>query len=362
MRILLMLVAALSFLLAGSAFAFHDAGVADCAGCHTMHNSEDGQLVDPDALNGNAYLLVDATPSDVCLGCHETGSRGVLQVDPLNPGVEKGAGNFIFLLEDNMNDGHGGGDTLPDGSWDEPIPGYKAGHNVIAPGYGLLEDPTPTMASGPGGGYSKSLLGCSSCHDPHGNENFRLLYGAEPTIGGLYTFTAAAPIAEAIGRNDVESQATHTAYKSGMSAWCGNCHAGMHTATAGGKLVHNSGMPLGATIATFYGLYDGTTNFVNGVNGTPATSYLPEVAFEDAAMTTDYAGAPNAASQVSCITCHRAHASGAPNAGRWDFNVTLLMEDGDEAGSYKIPNPYDDNQRSLCNKCHGKDIRDHLPF
>jgi len=25
------------------------------------------------------------------------------------------------------------------------------------------------------------------------------------------------------------------------------------------------------------------------------------------------------------------------------------------SGSYKIPNPYDGGQRSLCNKCHSKD-------
>ncbi|MEZ4652413.1 MAG: hypothetical protein R3E12_02110 [Candidatus Eisenbacteria bacterium] len=50
----------------------------------------------------------------------------------------------------------------------------------------------------------------------------------------------------------------------------------------------------------------------------------------------------------------------APNAGRWDFNVTGLAEDGHESGSYTIPNPYDEFQRSLCNKCHKKDEFDAL--
>lgn len=361
MRSIIMVVAGICFLLAGTSFAFHDAGVAECAGCHTMHNSEDGALVDPNSPLGNPWLLKDATPSDVCLRCHETGSRGVFQTDPLNPSAEKGAGNFIFLTEDNMNDGHGGGDTLADGSWEDPIPGYKAGHNVIAPGFGLYEDPTPGMLNGPGGNYPKSMLGCSSCHDPHGNENFRLLYGAGPVNAGLYNFANAAPSADGINlRSAVEGPAMHTAYKGGMSAWCGNCHNGMHT--PGSRLIHKSGVAIGATMATFYGLYNGTTNFVNGVNGDPTLSYIPEVAFEDAGMTITSTAGPSASSQVSCITCHRAHASGAPNAGRWDFNVTLLAEDGDEAGSYKIPQPYDANQRSLCNKCHGKDANDHLPF
>ena len=69
MKRVLLITAALCFV-ASPVLAFHDHGVADCAGCHTMHNSEDGALVDPDSPNGNAWLLRDATPSDVCLGCH----------------------------------------------------------------------------------------------------------------------------------------------------------------------------------------------------------------------------------------------------------------------------------------------------
>lgn len=361
MRNTILLLAGLFFILAGSSFAFHDAGVADCGGCHTMHNSEDGALVDPESPSGNPYLLIDATPSDVCLTCHATGSRGVLQVDPLNPSPEKGAGNFIFLLEDNMNDGHGGGDTLADGSWANPIPGYKAGHNVIAPGHGLTVDPTAFPANaGPGGNFNKNWLGCSSCHDPHGNENFRLLYGADEIQDGLYEFVNPAPIAVGLSlRTQSEGLHTGTAYQSGMSAWCGNCHAGMHTASNGGALKHPSGVNLTPTIAAFYGTYNGTADMTGG---DPLTSYIPQVAFEDAARTVASTAGPSTSSQVSCITCHRAHASGAPNAGRWDFNLTLLDEDGVTANSYKIPQPYGPNQRSLCNKCHGKDIHDELPF
>jgi hypothetical protein len=58
------------------------------------------------------------------------------------------------------------------------------------------------------------------------------------------------------------------------------------------------------------------------------------------------------------MTCHRAHASSASDAGRWDFTITGLAEDGHESGSYTIPNPYDSGQRSLCNKCHTQDEYD----
>jgi hypothetical protein len=355
MKKLLMLTVGFCFLLSGAAFAFHDAGVADCAGCHTMHNSEDGTLIDPDSPNGNPWLLKDATPSDVCLSCHATGLGAVFGDDPLAPPRLIGAGNFVFLLEDNINDGHAGGDTLTDGSWANPIPGDAAGHSIVAPSRGVGAD--ATLSSAPGGTFPASELGCSSCHDPHGNTNFRMLYGAGRVVqDGLYTFTNAAPTATggpSLFFGGGESNALHTAYVDGMSGWCGNCHGDFHNNST--KLIHKSGSAIGGTISTAYNLYNGTSDLTGGAF---ATAYLAEVPFEDAANTTTSTNGTTATSKVMCLTCHRAHATSAPNAGRWDFNVPLLEEDGLESGSYVIPNPFDHNQRSLCNKCHAKDAYD----
>ena len=344
--------------IAAPALAFHDQGVADCGGCHTMHNSQDGVLVDPAHANGNAWLLKEATPSDVCLDCHaEEHLGGVFADDVLNPAPMKGAGNFIFLLEDNLNDGHGGGDVDSLGAWVNAIPGDAAGHNLNAPGHGLAPDNTLTKA--PGGTFPASVLGCSSCHDPHGNTDFRMLYGAGRVVqDGVATFTNPAPTAVGLSVfAGTESNSNHTAYQGGMSAWCGNCHGDFHA--NGTKLVHPSGVAMGQTIATTYGLYNGTAD---QQGGTAATSYLAAVPFEDPANTVSSTAGPSASSQVACITCHRAHASSAPDAGRWDFNVTFLDEDGVLSGSYAIPDPYNDvNQRSLCNKCHNKDAFDGNP-
>lgn len=357
MRKVLLLAMVLCFVLAGTSFAFHDAGVADCAGCHTMHNSQDGTLVDPDSPDGNPWLLVDANPSDVCLSCHASRLGEVFGTDPLAPPRLIGAGNFAFLLEDNINDGHGGGDTLADGSWENAIPGAQGGHSIIAPSMGVGADPVLTAA--PGGTFPASQLGCSSCHDPHGNTNFRMLYGATSIQDGLYTFTNAAPTAEggpSLFFGGGESQTLHTGYQGGMSAWCGNCHGDFHNNNT--KLIHPSGSTIGGSIATNYNLYNGTDAITGGV---AASAYLAEVPFEDAANTATSTAGPTAASQVMCLTCHRAHATSAPDMGRWDFGVTLLHEDGDESGSYEIPDPYSSiNQRSLCNKCHVKDVNDHL--
>ncbi len=332
------------------ALAFHDGGVAHCNGCHTMHNSQDGAPVDTANVDGNAYLLIRESPSDVCLSCHATSRGAVFANDVLNPAPERGAGNFIFLLEDNLNDGHGGGD--------DPIDGDAAGHNLNAPGYGLAPD--ATLGTAPGGTFNAENLGCSSCHDPHGNASFRLLHGVGSIQDDTYTFTNPAPDAEGLRLfGGGEGDSAHTAYRSGMSLWCGNCHNSFHNTSYPTVLKHPSGAALGATVASNYNSYNGTDDADGGLT---ATAYLNEVPFEDPGSETDMVAGPSSTSKVMCLTCHRAHASSARDAGRWDFDVTFLHEDGEESGSYQIPDPYASlNQRSLCNKCHVKDADD-APF
>lgn len=330
-----------------SGAAFHDRGVAHCNGCHTMHNSQDGAFVDPENPNGNAFLLASASPTDTCLQCHADRLGAVFPDDPLAPPTERGGGNFVFLLEDNINDGHGGGT--------DPIQGESSGHSVIAPSKGVGQD--SKLSHAPGGTFPSSVLGCSSCHDPHGNASFRMLYGVGVVKSGV-TFMNAAPEADGLGIFGAgESNSNHSAYQSGMSAWCANCHGDFHL-EAGGRLIHPSGSTLGGSIAEAYNLYNGTDDQTGGIQ---ATAYLAAVPYEDASMTTDSELGPTAASRVMCLTCHRAHASSAPDSGRWDFSVTLLEEDGLESGSYAIPDPYaSPNQRSLCNKCHVKDAGDEI--
>jgi hypothetical protein len=344
-------------LVAAPVLAFHDGGVAHCNGCHTMHNSQDGALIDATSPNGNAFLLVKADPSSVCIDCHDHLDRPFpIGGDPLNPPGNRGAGNFIFLIEDNLNDGHGGGDVDTLGNWVNAIPGDAAGHNLVSVENGLAADATHSTA--PGGTYPASIMGCTSCHGPHGTTDFRFLYGGGHKPQGQTTTFGNNPAPTAEGRSifvPFESPTSHTAYQGGMSAWCGNCHGDFHA--NGTKLIHKSGVAMGATVAGIYNLYAGSDAITGG---SQATAYIPEVAFEDPGNATDSDDGPSASSQVSCISCHRAHANSAPDAGRWDFSVTFLVEDGHESGSWTIPNPYSVYQRSLCNKCHKKDEFDAL--
>jgi hypothetical protein len=335
---------------AAPALAFHDAGVAHCNGCHTMHNSYEGALVDADSPNGNPWLLVDATPSDTCLGCHSSASssRGVLDGDcATGHSREKGGGNYIFLSCVDL------AETTRTHT---VIPGERAGHNLDAPGNSIVVD--GTLSAAPGGTFPSSVMGCTSCHDPHGTDSYRILYGARE-VQGFYPFTNPPPVAAKT--SGPEAPDKHAAYASGMSEWCGNCH--MDFAEIGSTHKHKVGENLGAGIAMAYNLYAGSDNLTGGL---PTTAYWPEVPFEDpdtGTYTTSSTQGPTASSQVMCLTCHRAHATSAASAGRWDFNVTFNEEDG-TLGTYPLAQRINglslNANRSLCNKCHVQDIDDEI--
>ena len=170
-----------------------------------------------------------------------------------------------------------------------------------------------------------------------------------PIQQGLFSFTNPAPDATGIGLGSEESNGNHTAYRSGVSEWCANCHGDYHD-TGLSPLEHPSGEVLESGIRFQYETYDGDD--VPGT-GSPDTSYLAEVPFEDAAAQTSSTNGPSSISRLMCLTCHRAHASSAPAAGRWDFNVALLQDDGAGSLSYPIPSPYNSpTQGTLCTKCH----------
>jgi hypothetical protein len=328
--------------------AFHENGVGNCSGCHVIHGSVDGQPL-PD---GAEPLLLAPTATDLCLMCHG-GHTGVFGHNPLDPPAERGAGNFVFLLEDNINDD-------PNGLGD-PAPGESAGHSIISLDYGVGADTQRPFA--PGGNFPSDQLGCTSCHDPHGNSGFRMLNGIGPVQGGLFDFINPAPVAVGLDVTDplaVEALDLHTAYQSGVSDWCANCHGLYHERGTESSFDHSPDEALRMGHINAYNQYNGTSEPHGGL---PSTAYLPAVPFEgDKSRTTSTAG-PIFGDRVMCLSCHRAHASSAPHAGRWDFNVDLLDEDGVPSGSWPIPNPYNDSaQTQLCAKCHRGQNTDLLPI
>lgn len=364
---LTILVAVAALALGAPALAFHDSGVAHCNGCHTMHNSQnsaamnfaaDGSPGGTPVGTGFPDLLLFGNKTDVCLRCHAGDGGYHVWSDDVNApssSALRGAGDFVFLEEDNLNDAHGGAT--------DPVLGESAGHSVISAMKGTAVD--SMNATGPGGNYDSNNMHCTSCHDPHGTASYRILYQAGQAVDNV-TYTATIDADGISVFAGAETPGNHNAYHSGYSDWCATCHGDFHQAS--GALVHPSGEAMD-DVANVYNAYNGTEDCILNPptatqpcgSGVQATAYLDEVPFEDPATTTSSTAGPTASSMVSCVSCHRAHATSAMDAGRWDFNVTGLAEDGAESGSYAIPDPYGSvYQRSLCNKCHSKDEFDAL--
>lgn len=376
-KLLLALAGAGVILWGQAANAFHDGGVAKCNGCHTMHNTDDNKALGTDGLTWNTtgyqHLLKRNNSTDTCLACH---GRDPLRYGNVwggtlaDPGRFFAAGPFIFLTEDNINDGRGGATS--------PITGMRAGHSIVSNEKGTTADTANTVA--PGGTYDSDNLTCTSCHDPHGSQgNFRLLYGNQNYGGVVYneshsfngtadynfTMTNDAPQAVGVSVNGAaESTTNHTAYNGtatkNVSLWCANCHGDIHNDSTA-TFRHVTNYALGTTLADNYNRYNGTGNYT----GVYDTAYQPLVPIEEDLATIASDDGATASSRVMCLSCHRAHATSAPQAGRWDFNIDEWAQEGVQSGSWVIPNPYaataGPDQRSLCNKCHAHDPIDPNP-
>jgi hypothetical protein len=337
-----------------AAVAFHDDGVARCAGCHTMHNSQDG--VDITDTPGS-HLLKMSDPSSTCLDCH----AGYGQMTNDGSGYGSG-GDFYWLTKTYSWTAHG---HLSESTGD------SHGHNIIALDYNLPL-PDSELSTAPGGSFDSSELACSSCHDPHGTgDGALLLWGSEKS-----NFSADAPILKGLSRRTVIGSSgavaddNHVAYGSGMSAWCANCHGDFES----GDEMHPVNQQLGSTMATHYNDYVSTSD-PNG--GDQLTSYWEIVPFETGdplgLLDNSSTAGPTSSDKVMCLSCHRAHATAFPDSGKWDFSATLITEDshpqitdtgasGDDVANKYYGRVFDDGdgsesqvQRSLCNKCHGQD-------
>jgi hypothetical protein len=310
--------------------------------------------------------------------------------------------------------------------------GERHGHNVVVSDYGYLADTTNLVA--PGGTYPSDGLGCTSCHDPHGRYRrladgtiattgapiaesgsyatsadpvsgvsavgaYRLLAGKgyQPrSLSGSFAFVNDPPAAVAppdYNRSEATTQ-TRVAYGQGMSEWCSNCHPSMLRSgfTSGMKgLAHPIGnaAKLTGAVVTNYMAYVMTGKITNT---DPSRSYWSLVPFEEGNATyatlraharTDDAyltGPDDANSNVSCVSCHRAHASGFDGITRYRTGNEFITV-GDPSGISQWPSPaaypaqaqgrtivetqqsyygrpasvFAPYQRVLCNKCHVKD-------
>ena len=387
--------------MSGMAYAFHSGGVADCSGCHSMHSPN----------QGGSFLLKASDSSSACLNCHQV------------TGLVAPEGYHVSTAETNLVAGQGPFQRNPAGdfawlkktyTWidrdgvNQAEEGATHGHNIKAFDYNYAEDPRTS----PGGSYSGSNLGCSSCHDPHGGGR-RMTGGfgtnGAPIVGsgsynnvvdpipanqavGLYRLLGypgyskvnfgAWPIALAPRSIYNRSETTaalqvRVAYANNgldtWGAWCGTCHGAMHN---GAGKRHPVDVQLGTTIADNYNKYV-SSGVMTGAQATAFSSLVP-FAKKNATFgtlktladnTSTNLNGPTDTDEVTCFSCHRPHASGWKNALRWDSEETMITNStpaytlsngrlvGDVTAAYydRPATMFGAFQRNLCNKCHAKD-------
>ncbi len=402
----------------GPSYAFHAGGVAECNGCHSMHSSARG--------GPSPSLLVQSDPSSVCLSCHEvTGDPGPnshhistseaempLGVPPKQrtPGgdfgwIKKG---YAFVVD---------GQTVNED-------GDRHGHNIVAADFGYRSD--VGNSSAPGGTFPSARLACTSCHDPHGKyrrlPDGRVATTEVPTIAsgsyatsddpgvseppaagtalGVYRLLAGngytnqgatfsgVPAAKApvdYNRSETSMQ-TRVAYGNATTGghvtwegWCGTCHGSIHS---GGSFEHPSDEELGSEIKTHYDRYVKTGD-VTGTSASAFTSLVPfientgdyRILASHAKSDDTYLAGPAPSDRISCLTCHRAHASGWEYALRWNQAGDFLTYNGQYPGIDTTPampqiargrtsgetraayydrpvTTFGTDQRVLCEKCH----------
>ena len=349
-------VTALVFTIGSPAMAFHEAAELKCMACHTMHASENGSNTEVTNANGfdaapsggvtaggNPDLLVDDNTTDLCLACHSQSGSASTFADTSGdtaPHVMSTAGSP--------------GKALPGGDYynSNQIVGAVTGAMGHNPGttdgtnFGTILEDSALGLTPPGGAGALTKWDCVSCHAPHQGDtggyggdatDFRLLWNKPGGLGSALVIDAAESDLTAN-----ESDANHSAYKDGLSAWCGACHGDYHNEPAG-DYYHPSDQGLPSMMVTAY-------------NGNPAAgdnySFITPVEDINGA-TTDFTA--SAAAMVTCLSCHRAHAAStiathpnytvAPldataindtnNMTRWDMNLSSGSGTG-------------------CNKCHSK--------
>ncbi len=291
-------------------WAQHGGGMtSSCATCHTMHNSQGNQPMRYDLVSTPSAKLIRAeTVNGLCVYCHGEGASQSPDVtSPVSTLLDPAAGSFASSSGES-----------------------STGHDLGVSG------------AVPGGGMEDMTLSCISCHDSHGNGEYRNLEpepGVEPeeqTVAllseeamGLGSM-GSAPGSQGAGMGvsvtvdqvagsggSLEKyESSNVVYIQGMSQWCCQCHSDYCQADAGamGRAFRHpaNGSVTGEAASMFSNSTAQQTVRVEDPTGV---------------------GGSGAEARIFCLTCHKAHGSGNPYG--------LIYADGERL-------------LSTCQQCHNQ--------
>jgi cytochrome c553 len=290
-------------------------------------------------------LLLNEVES-LCRTCHGTGTTGsVLNVfdgtnDADGGGLRSGGFENARIRTDDPSlptPGATPATTLTIGVLDAPGEITRSSHSVDGSPQTIWGNGAITGASNPGmAGYD---LECGSCHDPHGNGNYRILRSipsgsAAPTPG--YAIPDTYPKSQASYSTSNYFNMTFTGSASSdnilkdTSAWCSQCHT---------RYLASRRAPTGPA------------------DQSRVDSGDPIFKFRHTSSGVSYSSTTGAASNVTraCITCHAAHGS---NATAGDYSGSVPLPGVTPAAPPPAGTNTADsrllkmNTRGMCQKCH----------
>jgi predicted CXXCH cytochrome family protein len=273
-----------------------------CASCHRAHTAQ-------------APFLLKEAQTSLCYTCHGsagTGSNldvvdGVGYSGPGRTGTKgalRGGGFKYALIESDNPSGNGYVGEIPvRGSGAAVTSTHSVNEsNQMAWGNGSISASVSYGTTMP--------LTCGSCHDPHGNGNYRILRSIPVESGAESGVSIADAATKAYTTENywtVEDEEAPS-FIANVSAWCATCHTRY---LAGAKSARTNS---GDAVFT----YRHRTNFAS--QGSP-----------------------------TCVQCHVAHGS---NASMGSYSSAVPFPDGSAGGSdsrlLRIDN------RGVCQMCHNK--------
>ncbi len=287
--------------------------IADtCAGCHRAHTAKAPQL------------LLQVQPA-LCYTCHgaagtgastdvESGIAYTLASRNGSAGTVAGALRGGGFANARIDSAAPTGQTNTYSNTAGVIPVKALGAAVTST---HVVDGTTATAWGngalgtPGAGASIQLR-CGSCHDPHGNGNYRILRPVPQQSGGAaVSITDETPTKVYTTTNYWSVAATNSAsFLTSNSAWCTTCH----------------------------------TRYLAGANSGGTASVDAIFTYRHRSDVTT-AGGPN------CVQCHVAHGS---NAAQGTFSQAVKNPDGTTATPVTDSRLLRIDNRGVCQMCHNK--------
>jgi predicted CXXCH cytochrome family protein len=281
--------------------------VADgCAGCHRVHTAS------------GAKLIKSAQPA-LCYTCHDGTGATTDVVDGLGytgvgkqgtPGALRGGGFTYALVNSTSPTGQSSAMSNPNGV--VPVLATGAATTSSHDVSGALS--TVWGSGGINAAAVTTPLTCGSCHDPHGNGNYRILKGLPV---GAATGAVAVNITEPVSVTKTYTTTNYwqvadpntAGYIANISAWCTTCHTRYMGGTGSGST--SSG--------------DAVYSYRHTSNGTTQGS-------------------------ASCIQCHVAHGSNASVSGTYSSGVKFP----DGTGTTTDGRLLRIDNRGTCQMCHNR--------